>query len=59
MEALVGVSAALLTVWDMVKGMEKDERGLYPSTRITDIRVVEKVKQNERPPPAGTGGDRA
>jgi len=59
MEALVGVSAALLTVWDMVKGMEKDERGQYPSTRITDIRVVEKVKRGERPPPAGTGGDRA
>jgi cyclic pyranopterin phosphate synthase len=35
---------ALLTVWDMVKGMEKDEGGRYPSTRITDIRVVEKVK---------------
>jgi len=44
MEALTGVSVALLTVWDMVKGMEKDEEGRYPSTRITDIRVVEKVK---------------
>ncbi len=44
MEALTGVSVALLTVWDMVKYMEKDEGGQYPSTRITDIRVVEKRK---------------
>ncbi|MEM2978780.1 MAG: cyclic pyranopterin monophosphate synthase MoaC [Candidatus Hadarchaeales archaeon] len=45
MEALVGVTAALLTVWDMVKGLEKDERGQYPTTRITDVRVVEKIKE--------------
>lgn len=44
MEALVGVTAALLTVWDMVKGLEKDEGGQYPTTRITNVRVVEKVK---------------
>ncbi len=44
MEALVGVTAALLTVWDMVKGLEKDERGQYPDTRITEVRVVEKSK---------------
>jgi len=44
MEALTGVSVALLTVWDMVKYLEKDERGQYPSTAITDIRVTEKVK---------------
>ena len=44
MEALTGVSVALLNVWDMVKYMEKDEAGQYPSTRITDIRVVEKRK---------------
>jgi len=44
MEALTGVSVALLTVWDMVKYMEKDERGQYPSTKITDIRVIEKRK---------------
>ena len=44
MEALTGVSVALLTVWDMVKYMEKDDGGQYPSTAITDIRVVEKVK---------------
>ncbi|MCP4664959.1 MAG: cyclic pyranopterin monophosphate synthase MoaC [Deltaproteobacteria bacterium] len=44
MEALVGVSAALNTLWDMVKYLEKDERGQYPGTRITDIRVVRKEK---------------
>ncbi len=45
MEALVGVSAALLNVWDMVKSWEKDETGNYPSTRIEEIRVVEKRKE--------------
>ncbi|MFN4046055.1 MAG: cyclic pyranopterin monophosphate synthase MoaC [Acidilobaceae archaeon] len=44
MEAITGVSAALLTVWDMVKKYEKDERGQYPTTRITDIRVLSKTK---------------
>jgi cyclic pyranopterin phosphate synthase len=44
MEALVGVSTALLTIWDMVKSAEKDEKGQYPVTGITDIRVLEKVK---------------
>jgi cyclic pyranopterin phosphate synthase len=44
MEALVGVSVALLTVWDMVKSAEKDADGQYPVTRIQDIRVIEKCK---------------
>ena len=44
MEALVGVSAALNTVWDMVKYLEKDDQGQYPDTRITDIRVDKKEK---------------
>ena len=44
MEALVGVSIALLTVWDMVKSAEKDTAGQYPVTRIQDIRVIEKRK---------------
>lgn len=44
MEALTGVSVALLTIWDMVKAVEKDEEGQYPTTRIYDVRVVEKVK---------------
>jgi cyclic pyranopterin monophosphate synthase len=44
MEALTGVSVALLTVWDMVKSAEKDKDGQYPVTSITDIRVIEKKK---------------
>ncbi len=48
MEALVGVSMALNTVWDMVKYLEKDEMGQYPHTRITDIRVVKKEKGNKK-----------
>ena len=44
MEALVGVSTALNTIWDMVKYLEKDETGQYHSTRITDIKVVSKEK---------------
>ncbi|MEZ0393766.1 MAG: cyclic pyranopterin monophosphate synthase MoaC [Desulfurococcaceae archaeon] len=44
MEALVGVAAGLLNVWDMVKKYEKDERGQYPYTRIEGIRVLRKEK---------------
>jgi cyclic pyranopterin phosphate synthase len=44
MEALTGVFAALLNVWDMVKYLEKDETGNYPQTAIESIRVVEKNK---------------
>jgi len=44
MEAITGVSIALLTIWDMVKAIEKDDRGQYPVTEITDIRVIEKIK---------------
>lgn len=45
MEALVAVSAALLTVWDVTKQYEKDSKGQYPTTGITDIRVLQKVKE--------------
>lgn len=45
MEAVTGVSVALLTIWDMVKAIEKDEQGQYPVTRITDIYVEEKIKE--------------
>ena len=45
MEALVGVSIALNTVWDMVKHLEKDENGQFPGTRITDILVEKKIKK--------------
>ncbi|QOR93931.1 cyclic pyranopterin monophosphate synthase MoaC [Thermosphaera chiliense] len=44
MEALVGATAALLNIWDMVKKYEKDEKGQYPETVITDVRVLSKVK---------------
>lgn len=44
MEALTGASVALLTVWDMVKYLEKDGKGQYPGTAIKDIRVTEKTK---------------
>jgi cyclic pyranopterin phosphate synthase len=44
MEALTGVAAALLNVWDMVKYLEKDETGNYPKTEIEGIRVLEKRK---------------
>ncbi len=44
MEALVGVAGALLTIWDMVKGLEKDRAGQYPTTSIEKIRVLKKVK---------------
>lgn len=44
MEALIGVSIALATVWDMVKYLEKDEGGQYPTTSISQIRVLQKIK---------------
>lgn len=44
MEALVGVTAALLNAWDMVKYLEKDDKGQYPGTRMTGVRVLEKRK---------------
>jgi cyclic pyranopterin phosphate synthase len=44
MEALTGVSIALLNVWDMVKYLEKDETGNYPETEMGNIRVLEKNK---------------
>lgn len=44
MEALVGVTMALNTLWDVVKYLEKDEEGQYPSTRISDVRVIRKIK---------------
>jgi len=44
MEALTGVAAALLNVWDMVKYLEKDDTGNYPETEIESIMVIEKRK---------------
>ncbi len=50
MEALLGATVALLTVWDMVKYLEKDERGLYPNVRLGPVRLRRKSK--------GSGGRR-
>lgn len=44
MEALTGVNVALLNIWDVVKMYEKDEKGQYPDTLISDIKVEEKIK---------------
>ena len=44
MEAITGVSVCLLTIWDMVKAVEKDEDGQYPNTRISEIKVIKKEK---------------
>ena len=44
MEALCGVSTGLLCAWDMVKSLEKDAGGQYPMTKIRDIQVLEKRK---------------
>ena len=44
MEAINGVQVALLTIWDMVKYLEKDETGNYPDTYIGNVAVVYKRK---------------
>ena len=45
MEALTAVSVTALTIYDMTKQYEKDSTGQYPSTTISDIHVVQKVKK--------------
>lgn len=45
MDALHGLSVALLTIWDMVKAEEKDETGNYPYTKIEEIVVNKKEKR--------------
>jgi cyclic pyranopterin phosphate synthase len=50
MEALVGATVALLTVWDMVKYLEKDGRGEYPATRLGPVTVVRKEKRRRAGP---------
>ncbi|MCI4358138.1 MAG: cyclic pyranopterin monophosphate synthase MoaC [Thermoplasmata archaeon] len=44
MEALLGATVALLTVWDMVKYLEKDASGLYPNVRLGPVSLAEKHK---------------
>ncbi|WP_019991958.1 cyclic pyranopterin monophosphate synthase MoaC [Natronorubrum tibetense] len=45
MEALEGVTTGLNVVWDMVKAVEKDDDGQYPSTGIENVRVLAKEKE--------------
>ncbi|WP_227131389.1 cyclic pyranopterin monophosphate synthase MoaC [Halorubellus salinus] len=45
MEALEGVTTGLNVVFDMVKAVEKDGDGEYPTARVEDVRVVEKTKR--------------
>ena len=45
MEALSAASVALLTIWDMTKQYEKDEGGQYPTTKIRDLHIVNKIKE--------------
>ncbi|MGV9141550.1 MAG: cyclic pyranopterin monophosphate synthase MoaC, partial [Promethearchaeota archaeon] len=45
MEALAGVNVALLNIWDVVKMYEKNEKGQYPDTQISEIKVERKVKK--------------
>jgi cyclic pyranopterin phosphate synthase len=47
MEALTATAVALLTIWDMTKQYEKNERGQYPTTKIQDLRIVSKVKEKK------------
>jgi len=44
MEALTAAAVYLLNIWDMVKKLEKDDRGQYPETWIEYIKVKEKLK---------------
>jgi cyclic pyranopterin phosphate synthase len=44
MESLVGVTSSLISIWDMVKYLEKDEEGQYPIARLENIRVTMKRK---------------
>ena len=45
MEALVGVSAGLLCVFDMIKSFEKNNLGQYPEAQIKEIKVLSKIKE--------------
>ncbi|MCR6623496.1 MAG: cyclic pyranopterin monophosphate synthase MoaC [archaeon YNP-LCB-024-027] len=45
MEAITATAIALITIWDMVKKYEKDEKGEYPQTEINRIRVTLKSKK--------------
>ncbi len=44
MEALCGVNAGLLCAWDMLKSIEKDSKGQYPTAHLDGVQVVRKSK---------------
>ena len=44
-EAINGVMIALLSIFDMLKYVEKNEKGQYPTTYIDEIKVVKKQKE--------------
>ena len=44
-EAMAGVMNGLLAIFDLSKRFEKDLDGLYPTARITDVRVTHKIKE--------------
>jgi len=46
MEALTAVTIALLNLWDVIKKYEKDDKGQYPTTMISNIKVLRKVKES-------------
>ncbi|MGQ9718421.1 MAG: cyclic pyranopterin monophosphate synthase MoaC [Nitrososphaerales archaeon] len=46
MEALTATAVALLNLWDVLKKYEKDKDGQYPTTMISSIRVLKKVKKD-------------
>ncbi len=50
MEAINGVLTSLLTIWDMVKYLEKDDNGNYPETSISNVHVVYKKKEEINAP---------
>ena len=45
MEALTGVATALLSIFDLCKQYEKDEKGEYPTAEISGIKVIQKIKE--------------
>ena len=45
MEALMGVNIALLNIWDVVKMYEKDSKGQYLETEISELKVDLKIKK--------------
>jgi cyclic pyranopterin phosphate synthase len=49
MEALSCVNSMLLTIWDMVKYLEKDEKGGYSTTEISRVKVLKKSKGSDGP----------